>query len=189
MPLFQLLNVPKDSQDWEIFSFSLRDQITNIQKSIFQKYSQVLSIEVTNGGFYTVATGFPTIAIVGGNGKNAAAEVSEGTNGVIQQIAVTNGGEYYTSTPQVVFSSGTATAIAKVGATVNLEQYELYPVDFNKSQDWLTNVEQSMDDINSVLGLQSVDLEDVDLKDQKQLESWVNLLYQELYTASSALGI
>ncbi len=189
MPLFQLLNVPHDANSWEIFSFALRDQITNLQKAIYQKFSQVLSITVTNGGYYTVATGFPTIGIVGGNGNGAAAEVSQGTNGVIQAIVVTNGGEYYTATPTVVFSSGTATAIATVGATVNLPVYELYPVDFNRSQDWLTNVSQSVSNINSVLGLQDVDLQDVDLKDEKQLESWVNLLYQELYSASAALNI
>lgn len=189
MPLFQLLNVPKNAQDWEIFSFSLRDEITNIQKAIFKKFSQLLSVTVTNGGFYTVATGFPSVFIVGGNGSGATAVVSQGTNGVIQAIAVTDRGQNYTAVPQVAFSSGTATAFATVGPTVNLQDYQLYPVDFNKSQDWLDNVSQSMQDINAVLGLQSVDLEDVDLKDEKQLESWVNLLYQELFSASQELGI
>lgn len=189
MPLFQLLSVPKNDNEWELFSFSLRDQINQIRKAIYNRYSQVLSVEVTDGGFYTEATGFPTIFFVGGLGTGAGAEVSEGTAGVIQQIAVTNGGRYYTSIPQVVFSIGTATATATVGPTINLVEYQLYPVDFNHSTDWLDNVSQSMQDINSVLGLQSVDLEDVDLKDYSQLQSWVNLLYQELYSASAALGI
>lgn len=187
MPLFQLLSVPKNENEWELFSFSLRDQIDQIHKAIHKRFSQVLSITVTNGGFYTIS--FPTISIIGGNGNGATAEVSEGTAGVIQQIAVTNPGQYYTAVPQVVFSSGTATAVATVGPTVNLQEYQLYPVDFNHSTDWLDNVSQSMQDINSVLGLQSVDLEDVDLKDNNQLESWINLLYQELYSASAALAI
>jgi hypothetical protein len=43
--------------------------------------------------------------------------------------------------------------------------------------------------MNGQLGLQSVDLEDVDLKDPRQLQAWINFEYQELYAASAALGI
>lgn len=111
MPLFQLLEIPKTPENWELYTFSLRDQTDNIRQAIQKQ-------------------------------KN-----------------------------------------------INLAEYQLYPVDFNKTQDWLTNVQQSQEDINSVLGLQSVDLESVDLKDEKQLQSWVNLLYQQLYDQSAALKI
>jgi tyrosyl-tRNA synthetase len=75
---------------------------------------------------------------------------------------------------------------------INLAQYVLYPVDFSTpqgTQDWLQNLSQAHDDFNSVLNLQSSDIEDVDLKDKNQLQSWVNLVYQETYTACSVLQI
>lgn len=73
--------------------------------------------------------------------------------------------------------------------SVNLPQYVVYPVADDSVQDFLTNNSQSHQDFNAVLGLQSSDLESVDLKDEKQLEAWVYLNYQELYTASQALNI
>lgn len=111
MPLFQLLEVPKNENDWALFTFSLRDQTNRIRQAILQQKG------------------------------------------------------------------------------INLTEYQIYPVDFNKSQEYLENVQQSQEDINSTLGLQSVDLESVDFKDQKQLISWVNLLYQQLFDQSSALHI
>ncbi len=44
-------------------------------------------------------------------------------------------------------------------------------------------------DMNSVLGQQSSDLEDVDLSDPKQVEAWTAIHYQEHYNAEAALGI
>jgi hypothetical protein len=75
---------------------------------------------------------------------------------------------------------------------INLTQYQLYPIDFSTPetiQNFLANNSQAHDDFNSVLNLQSTDIEDVDFKDKKQLEAWINLVYQELYVASAALAI
>lgn len=72
---------------------------------------------------------------------------------------------------------------------VNLTEYILYPVAENSLQDFLINNSQSHQDFNAALRLQGSDLESVDFKDDKQLKAWIYLNYQELYSASAALGI
>jgi hypothetical protein len=72
---------------------------------------------------------------------------------------------------------------------VNLIQYDMDPINFSSPEDFLERNQQTHIDMNGQLGLQSVDLEDVDLKDQRQLQAWINFEYQELFAASAALGI
>lgn len=43
MALFNLLSVPKNRQDWEIWSFSNRDQIDLIRKAILKRYNTNLT--------------------------------------------------------------------------------------------------------------------------------------------------
>lgn len=111
MSLVDLINVPKNQTDWELFAFANRDQIFAIRQAILAR----------NG--------------------------------------------------------------------INLTEYELYPIDFNNFEAWLQRNQQSHEDFNSVLGLQSSDIESVDPKDEKQLAAWIYLQYQELFSASSVLGI
>jgi hypothetical protein len=70
---------------------------------------------------------------------------------------------------------------------INLTEYVLYP--FSPDNTWLTNNSTAHSDFTSVLGLQGHDLEDLDFKNRDEVAAWVNLAYQELYDASSALGI
>ena len=72
---------------------------------------------------------------------------------------------------------------------LNLTDYQLYPINFNNFKDWLQNNEQAHQDFNSVLGLQSSDIEELNPQDEKQLTAWIYLQYQELYSASAALKI
>lgn len=72
---------------------------------------------------------------------------------------------------------------------INLTEYTLYPVSDKSFGDFLTNNQQAHDDFNSALGLQSSDIEELDPKNEQQLQAWVYLQYQELFTACSALGI
>ena len=43
--------------------------------------------------------------------------------------------------------------------------------------------------MNSAMGLQSTDLQDVDLSQERELLSWIKLHYQEHYYAEAKLGI
>lgn len=72
---------------------------------------------------------------------------------------------------------------------VSLTEYVIYPVNEDSFQGFLESNQQSHQDFNSILNLQSSDLESVDPKDEKQLSAWIYLQYQELFSASAALGI
>lgn len=111
MPLVNLINTPKNPQDWEYWSWNNRDQINSINQAI------------------------------------------------------------------------------QVQGNINLPEYDLYPINFDKFTEWLERKSQAHQDFNAVLGLQSSDLKDVNVKDEKQLQGWIFLGYQELYSASAALGI
>lgn len=72
---------------------------------------------------------------------------------------------------------------------INLAQYIIYPVSMDNFQGFLEANQQSHEDFNSALGLQSSDIETVDPRDESQLSAWIYLQYQELFSASAALGI
>ena len=75
---------------------------------------------------------------------------------------------------------------------IQLNQYQLYPINFSNEATTLTFLEwhqQTHLDMNNALGLQSVDLQDTNLKDQKQLESFVYYNFLEHFDANQALGI
>lgn len=72
---------------------------------------------------------------------------------------------------------------------INLPQYQLYPIPLDRFPEWLERKSQAHTDFNGVLGLQSSDLRDVNIQDEKQLQAWIYLQYQELYSASAVLGI
>lgn len=65
--------------------------------------SKVSGLQVTAGGSGYVTA--PTVALVGGGGRDAAARAFI-TNGVVTSLQVTNPGTGYTSAPTVVFSGG-----------------------------------------------------------------------------------
>lgn len=71
----------------------------------------------------------------------------------------------------------------------NLAQYQLDPLPPDDITGWLSRNQQSHDDMNQVLQLQGTDLEGVDFKDQKQLESWIFEHWQEHNSAAAQLAI
>lgn len=70
-----------------------------------------------------------------------------------------------------------------------LIQYQLDPISFQNPTFFLEWHQQSHLDFDGVLGLQSNDLQDVDLKDDKQLQSFIYLNWIEHNAANQALGI
>lgn len=107
--LASLLNVPKTLGDWSLWSFSNKDAIDNIQRSIQSQFG------------------------------------------------------------------------------ITLTTYPLDPID--NIEEFLERNQQSHSDIMSVLGLQSSDLQSVNLKDPRELQSWVYLCHRELYDAAQKLRI
>ena len=65
----------------------------------------------------------------------------------------------------------------------------IYPIPLAAMRVFLANNQQLHVDMTGVTRQQSVDLEDVDLKDAKQLEAWINVHVQNHWDVESALGI
>jgi hypothetical protein len=72
---------------------------------------------------------------------------------------------------------------------VDLSDYQTDPIDSGAIDDFLQNNSQLHGDMNGVLGLQSADLQDVDISDDRQFEAWVRLHYQEHLYAELKLEI
>jgi hypothetical protein len=188
-----LLNVPNSESDWEIFAFANRDINTQIRQRIQDTTGNILAIVMTsNGSGYTSA---PTVAITDANGTGVGATaiatytVSGGFYNIT--VAVLTQGAGYVR-PVITFSGGGgtgATAVAEVKPVVNLTEYQLYPINFNRFHDFLENNSQAHDDFNSVLGLQSSDIEELDPKDRNKLQAWIYLNFKELQSACLELKI
>lgn len=72
---------------------------------------------------------------------------------------------------------------------VNLTDYQIEPINSDSLQQFLQNNAALHTDMNGVLRSQSSDLLDVDFSKPEQLESWINLNYQEHQNAEQLLGI
>lgn len=193
MSLPELLNVPKSESDWQIWSFANRDINNNIRQRIQATTGNITSVVMTsNGSAYTSA---PTVIItdLNGTGQGATATATYTVSGGFYNIAVTvvTKGAGYVK-PVVSFSGGggtNATAVAQFTPVVNLPDYQIYPIDFNRFQDFLTNNSQLHDNFNSQLGLQSSDIEELDPKNANQLQNWIYLNYSEIRNACFKLNI
>jgi hypothetical protein len=72
---------------------------------------------------------------------------------------------------------------------ITLTDYQVEPISPDDFNQFLQNNQALHADMNSVLKLQSADLQDVNLKDNNQLASWIRLHYLEHYDAEQALQI
>lgn len=72
---------------------------------------------------------------------------------------------------------------------VALPDYVLDPIPLNQPLFFLENNQQAHTDFDGILGVQSSDLEDVNLSDERQLQAWIYLHYLEHQTAENTLGI
>ena len=64
---------------------------------------------------------------------------------------------------------------------VSLEDYQVEPINPNDMTDFLQNNASLHADMNSVLQLQSTDLLDANLQNQRELEAWIKLHALEHY--------
>lgn len=193
MPLINLLNLPKNKTDWDIFAFSHRDSHTKIRQAIKDNSGNIMAIEMTsNGEGYTSSPNiFITDAQENGTGATATATfVVSGGFFSIQPAIVTAGSGYIE--PIVNFSGGGgsgASAIALANPIINLPDYVIDPIPHDNVKGWIENNQNLHNDMNGQLGLQGSDLQDVDFNDQKQLQSWFYLHFIEHQSAEQALGI
>ena len=72
---------------------------------------------------------------------------------------------------------------------INLTDYQIDPIDPNNTTQFLQNNASLHGDMNSVLGLQSSDIEDANLGDERELEAWIRIHYQEHIYAELKLQV
>lgn len=72
---------------------------------------------------------------------------------------------------------------------VALVTYELDPMPQEDLPSWLRRHQQAHNDINTFLGVNGVDLTDVDVKDKEQLESWILLHADEHFQWATQTGV
>jgi len=72
---------------------------------------------------------------------------------------------------------------------INLAQYQLDPIDLERPTQFLQNNAQSHIEMTTPVGVQSSDLQDVNLGDDRQLVSWIYIHWQEHNMVELALGL
>jgi hypothetical protein len=72
---------------------------------------------------------------------------------------------------------------------IALPTIQLYPIPLNDLGNYLQRVQQSVSAFTEILGLQNVDVEAVDLRDERQRQAWCFSIYEEVYGARAALKI
>jgi hypothetical protein len=72
---------------------------------------------------------------------------------------------------------------------VPLQSYPIDPINLDQIQNFLDYNQQAHNDFNGVLGLRGNDLEEVNLNDRSQLQSWIYLHYQEHLSAGQMVKV
>lgn len=72
---------------------------------------------------------------------------------------------------------------------VSLTDYVIDPIALQQPKEWLIANQQFHEDMDSTLNVQGSNLQDVDFKDERQLQAWIYLHWQEHNTAETLLGI
>ena len=71
---------------------------------------------------------------------------------------------------------------------VDLTDFQVEPINPNDLTDFLQNNSQLHDDMNSTLGLQSMNLQDANLQNEHEMTAWIRSHALEHYYAEAKLG-
>jgi hypothetical protein len=187
MSLPSLLNVPKTLEDWQRWSFSNAQDHINIIQAIQADTGNITGVELTNGG--SGYTSIPNV-VLDPSGTGATFNISI-SGGKITSITVNTEGHGYRSTMfEITGGGGTgATGVIALNPIIMLPQYQLDPINFESPFDFIRRHAQSHTDMNGALGLQSIDLSELDINDPSKVESWIYSNYQEHNNAHNVLQI
>lgn len=72
---------------------------------------------------------------------------------------------------------------------VSLPIYVIDPITLEQPQQWLIANQQFHEDMDSTLNVEGSNLQDVDFNNERQLQAWIYLHWQEHQTAEALLGI
>jgi len=77
----------------------------------------------------------------------------------------------------------------QVEKNINLNNYQVDPIDFGDIAGFLDRNQQAHLEMNQALNLSSSDLEDVDFQNEAQFRAWIAEHAQEHRDAENALGV
>ena len=185
--LASLLNTPHSDADWRRWAFDNAQDHLDIIDRLRKTTGNVTSVTLTNGG--SGYTSIPSVSL-DPNGSGATFYISI-KGGVIQSLQLKAHGTGYRSSRFVISGGGGsgATGTITVNPWVNLTVYQLDPINFLTPKEFIWRHAQTHNDMNQALGLQSVDLSEVDIKDQNKLAAWIYSNYQEHNNVHERLGI
>ena len=185
--LASLLNTPKNPEEWQRWSFDNAQDHSDIIKRIQATTGNITSVTLTNGG--SGYTSIPTI-VLDSNGSGAGFEVSI-QGGVITSLSVTAGGVGYRSNYFAISGGGGsgATGVITLNPWLSLPVYQLDPIDFEHPMQFIKWHAQTHTDMNGSLGLESIDLGDIDMQNENQVQSWIYSNYEEHNNAHERLKI
>lgn len=80
-------------------------------------------------------------------------------------------------------------AAIRAQKNVQLQDFPIEPIPFDKFNDWLENNSQMHRDMNTTLGLQASDLDEVNPREQQEFGTWIFQHWLEHSAAREALKI
>lgn len=178
-----LMEVPTGKIDWDRWSFHHRDHHDQIRAAIATRVGSVTLTAAGSG--YTDGT-YDLSFSGSGSGASGTYTVS---GGVVSSLSLDTNGTGYSTAPTVSFPSGGGSgASATALLDANLTAYPLDPIPADTHQ-WLIWNQQTHNDMNGALGLQSSDLQDADFTKADSVKDWIYLHFLEHQTAALELGI
>ena len=72
---------------------------------------------------------------------------------------------------------------------IHLVLYDIYPFNDRNLDNWLQQHQSQHTDMTSVFGINGVDLTNLDFKDRRQLDAWMDLHYREHLAVASDCGL
>lgn len=187
MAVSSLLNVPKTPEEWQRWSFNNAQDHLLIIQQIQARTGNITSVTLTNGG--SGYTAIPSVTL-DSHGSGAGFNVSI-VGGVITSFTLASGGLGYRTTEIEIVGGGGAgaTATITINPVIMLNQYQLDPVNFENPEDFIWRHAQTHTDMNGALGLQSIDLSELDIHDPNKVAAWIYSQYQEHNNVHEALAI
>lgn len=185
--LAALLNTPRNPEDWQRWSFDNAQDHLDIIQRLRETTGNITGVTLTNGG--SGYTSLPGIVLDEfGTGAQFTVSIA---GGKITSISVTSSGQGYRS-GFFEFSGGGgsgATAEITLNPWVSLPVYQLDPINFENPIDFVRKHALAHTDMNGSLGLQSMDLTEVNIQDENKVQAWIYSNYEEHNSVHQRLGI
>jgi len=152
-----LLNTPRTSEQWLIWSFSHKDSHLLIGQALQKTTGNITSVTLTNGG--SGYTSIPAIQFGNGQGSGSTFNI-EIRGGIITSLTLTSGGTGYTTDLIYIVGGGGSEKNQEthdeMNSALQLQGSDLESVDINdprQFESWIFSHYQEHFDAQSKLGI------------------------------------